>query len=716
MKIKTKNLLLAAFCSIFLVCIAFGFATTNQVSASELGITMEKGASIRVVEDGENATGCDTGIRFKATVSSTLASEVITDGAYVGGAEIGMFIVPQQYIDAYNASGYTDYFTYFSEVKGKQKADIAYVCDAADFSLTNDTTVYVSIARLLEKNYNLSYQGVAYCTKDGTTYSYTEPSDARNVSYVANAALLSTEEDFTDEERTALANVIKKSIELKSNLALTLNAGETLDLAPIFAAEITASDLAFTITNGDCATIKGSWIDTALDDAGEATVNVTAYDGLVDFDITVTVNARTIEANEVIDFKYASDTQYVQGNGESTFEFLETFQGANGVMKATSVNWGHMGFRTLKPITEYSGKYLVIRMWIETTASDAFVYIVDSANHRSLTTIKTGCWVNYYFDGAVFLEQWKEQGNYYSSLATNRAGDFYIDKIYMTDKTPVIDVSSSSDLAKFKNKGDVNSIEYLDTFEGAQGVVKVDAKSWGCLGFPTTDWALDNYAGYKYLVIRMYATVAGNFQIAESNGTQLSAAVANSWIDVYFDGPAFVDQWDDQGNYYSALIMKSTGIYYIDEIFMTNELGKTPVCDVENSSMVSSSYFKNQWDASYSYLAEYQGAKGVLKVDAKNYGCFSFKNLASLDFLSNYEYLVVRAWVDTAYAGSGANFIRLGYSTGETVTLEAGKWVDYKFSMDGFIDFWSTYGWSDYRASLVFGYASTYYIDCIYAI
>ena len=724
MKKNTKNLLLAAscLCGAVMASAAFGVFQTETVSAEEMGISMIPGASIRMdvtQDDNGQVTGYDTGIRFSATVSPMLADALVENAEYVAGAELGMFIVPQQYIQAFEASAYTDYFTYFSEVKGKAKEEISYVCDASALNVTEETTVNVSILKLLEKNYNLSYQAVAYYTQtvgDTVKYIYTAPSDARTVSFVANGALLDTETNYSAEQKTALANILERAVQLKSNFKVTVNAGEWFDLQEAFTSEITAEDLAFTVKEGDCVTLKGGFMDTDVDDAGEAVVNVTAYDGLVDFDIEVTVKAREIADNEVIDFKLASDLQYADGKGESTLEYVESFNGAQGVLKATAGNWSHIGFKTLKPISEYAGKYLVMRMWIETESTDGFVYIVDSANDRSLTAIKTGYWVNYYFKGETFLQQWQDQGNYYSSLATNRAGTYYIDKIYMTDELEVVSFDSQTDFSYALNREGIETLSYVESFEGAQGVVKVvDTDGWAVLGFKTV-MPIATYANAKYLVIRMYATAASTLKIANPYSYSYNDAQVNEWVEYCFDGAAFVKQWADQGNYYSSLFLGKAGTYYIDKIYVTDEVPSTlSVNSFTSEAYAGDSYVKNQWDAPVSYLSEYQGATGVLKVTAANWGCLSFKNLVNLSLCEEYTHLVVRMWVDTAYASSGGNTVRLGYSSGQTLTPESGCWKDYAFDMSGFVSFWSSYGWSDYRASLTFGYASTYYIDCIYA-
>lgn len=721
MKKNTKNLLLATscFCGAVVASAAFGAVQSNMVTAEVAGLSMMPGASIRMdvtKDENQQVTGFDTGIRFTATVAPELADLLVENSAYVDGAEMGMFIVPKQYIDAFEASEYTDYFTYFSEVKGKSKADIAYVCDAEALNLTEETKVNVSILKLLEKNYNLSYQAVAYYTQtvgETVKYTYTAPSDARTVSYVANAALLDTETEYSADQKTALSNIIEKSIQLKTDFAVTVNAGEWLDLQQEFTSEITAEDLNFSIKEGDCLTLKGGFMDTDVDDAGEAVVNVTAYDGLVDFDIAVTVNAREILDNEVIDFKLASDLQYADGKGESELEYVESFNGAQGVLKATAENWEHIGFKTLKPIGEYAGKYLVIRMWIETEATDGYVYIKDSTTGKSLTAIKTGRWVNYYFDGATFLEQWKDQGNYYSSLATNRAGTYYIDKIYMTDDIEVLTFDLKSDVSATQTQGDINSIEYVESFNGAQGVLKVDTKNWGRFSFkPNYDIA--QYAGFKYLVMRMwvesdYNADSGNYlYIGRASGDDLrsyTTVKTGRWVNYYFNATHFTEQWAaGWSNYYSAIAFRYAGEYYVDEIYVTNEV---EVIDFACAGDIAS--VKNKGDLnSMEYLETFNGAQGVLKVDAKSWGCLGFTPIMDLSKYQGNNRLVIRM-----YATVSSNF-QIAQTNGVQFNgaIPANQWVEVSFDGAAFLSQWADSG--SYYTALIFKSTGVFYIDAIY--
>lgn len=740
---KAKKLMIATAFLFSVALTGAAIGSLNNVSsdaaaAEQALLSIDAGASIRVdtlknEETGE-VTGYDTGIRFTATASQTLVSSLVetTEGgvAYKDGAELGMFIVPQTYLAAYNAQkkdGIADYFDYFSQKKGLEKSQFTYVCSADELNATGDTNYNVSILKLYEQNYNRTYQAVAYYTQkteDTVTYYYTDTSDARTVSYVADAALLDPDGNYGTEKRKALGGLIERALELKLGANGTGEEAEyfgavhgdtPVKLQQSFTPEITASDLTFTVKSGaeNLSITKGTATATA---AGTATMNVSAYGGLVDFDVTM----KTLEKqdNEVLDFAGANDMVYNTTNeGDVTgVEYVENYQGANGVLKVTAKNWGRVGFDPVQAMDAYAGyKYLVIRMWADTTATDAFVYIDETNVGTSMTTLKTGRWINYYFDAETFRTQWADLGNYFSSMAFNRAGTYYIDKIYVTNDMEVIDFAHATDIAAATGK-DGATISYIDNYQGKNGVLQVNAGSWSCLKFTPIN-ALADYGEYKYLVLRMNATVTSNMQIAATNGGQLSELVPNEWRDIYFDADAFRTQWADAGNYYSNLIFKTAGTFYIDTIYMTNDI-QPMVLDFYNETLVGTSYVKNQWDTTPSYLGEYKGAQGVLKIEVlKNYGCLSFKNLVSLNLAKNFTYLVVRAWVDTDQTpGSGANTIRLGYGSGETVTPESGCWKEYKFDMAGFVDFWTNYDWTNYNASLVFGYASTWYIDCIYAI
>ena len=593
------------------------------------------------------------------------------------------------------------------------------------------------ISNFPKSQYNSTILACSYAKdENGTVVAYTETT-SRTLAQVASIALTDTTENaVTDETARAYLTGICDYVLGEDGFALAQTSvevvvGTYLDLTSVFATTNGNEGLKaiWEVTDGaDYITVMSDELGamTGVKATAEGTATLTATIGSYEVELTLNTKLHEVAENEVVDFKYAGDLKLAnitkEGDVQSV-EYVEEFQGAQGVLKVTANNWGRWGFDPLQEMSAYEGyNYLVVRMWVETTSTDGFMYIGNdytSAACLSMTNISSGRWLNYYFKGETFRTQWADLGNYYSSMATNRAGSYYIDKIYMTNEMEVIDFTHATDVASSVNAGSA-PFSYVDEFQGAQGVLKIDAASWGCWKFKavmggSNGYTYDNYAGAKYIVIRMYATNACNFQIAESNGGPKTQLILDGWTELYFDATAFMSQWVDTGSYYSALIFKSAGTYYIDKIYMMNSAPATmTVIDFNSANGISSSYVINQWDAPFSYVSEFQGAQGVLKVDAANYGCLSFKNLADLSFAKNYKYLVVRAWVDTAYASSGGNSLRLGYSSGEIITPVSGCWYEYKFDVAGFVSFWSSYEWTNYNASLTFGYASTWYIDSIY--
>lgn len=753
---KTKKLVFALSCLSLAVLAGAGFSALDGVfagaeTASADDLYISAGASVRtdeVVEDNE-VVGYDTGIRFTANASADLVESLVeTTGdtvTYKTGAELGMFIVPTSYMSDYTKyvkeNDAIDYFDYFQTQKGKTKAQIAYTCNAEDLDAVNGVTYRVALMELLEKNYTRAYQSVAYYTLNGVTY-YTEPSDSRTVSQVIDSALQATDVSFEDSQKSAMAGILERAIELRTHAGGTganalhtvaVHGDKTLNLKSRFY-EITASDIAFEIVSGDDVIAIEDGVVSALKADSTAKVKVTAYNGLVDFDVTV--RTPSLGETEVIDFAAASDLSVANITNEGALKsvtYLDEFQGAQGVLKVDAKDWGHLGFDPLQSINAYtSAKYLVVRMWVDTTASDGFVYIgtdFSSADNKSMTSIYSGKWVNYYFKAKTFTNQWLDLGSYYSSLATNRAGQYYIDKIYVTNEAEVIDFACAGDVAFAKNQNSA-PFSYEEEFNGAQGVLKINAGSWSEFRFTPimsytyteddeTKRNFDNYADYNYLVIRMYSTVSLNMQIAGSNGTQLSGVRANDWMDVYFDGNAFKKQWNDTGSYYSSLIFKSAATIYIDKIYMTEELPeKLTVLDFSSEDSIN--YIDTSgdygWDiTARAYLPDYQDAQGVMSLTASGgYAIQKMKlgHISTEPLKGNYTHFVIRAYADTAVTSA---YIRLGYSytySGNAIqqTVAVGEWKDYVFTMEEFDAFWANASYKGLR----FGGAGTYYIDCMY--
>lgn len=426
--------------------------------------------------------------------------------------------------------------------------------------------------------------------------------------------------------------------------------GLSLDLTSVFAEENSNEGLKaiWSIREGAeyiTVTTDALGAMTAIEANAEGTAVLAATIGSYEVELTVNAKAREVAENEVVDFKYASDLSSANITNESdvnSIEFIEEFQGAQGVLKVEAKGWGRFGFDPLQNMSDYEGyKYLVVRMWVETNTAGAYVYIgsdFSSPDCRSKTTLQTGRWLNYYFKGETIRTQWEDLGSYYTSMAVYATGTYYIDKIYVTNEMEVIDFTHSTDLASAVNAGSA-AFSYVDEFQGAQGVLKVDAASWGCLKFKAimggdNGYKYDNYAGAKYIVLRMYATNACNFQIANTNGGQLTELAPNAWRDIYFDAVAFMNQWTDTGNYYSSLIFKTAGTYYIDKIYMTDTVSeKLDMLDFYNES--TKSYLTSGgWDITATqYYSEFQGAQGVMAITGSGgYALQCFKIMYSPDY------------------------------------------------------------------------------------
>lgn len=740
---KTKKLVFALSCLSLAVLAGAGFSALDGVfagaeTASADDLYISAGASVRtdeVVEDNE-VVGYDTGIRFTANASADLIESLVeTTGdavTYKTGAELGMFIVPQSYMSDYTSyvkkNGAIDYFDYFQTQKGKTKAQIAYTCNAEDLDAVKGVTYRVALMELLEKNYTRAYQSVAYYTLNGVTY-YTEPSDSRTVSQVIDSALQATDVSFEDSQKSAMAGILERAIELRTHAegtganalhTVAVHGDKTLNLKSRFY-EITASDIAFEIVSGDDVIAIEDGEVSALKADSTAKVKVTAYNGLVSFDVTV--RTPSLGETEVIDFAAASDLSVTNITNEGDLKsvtYLDEFQGAQGVLKVDAKAWGRWGFDPLQSIDKYaSAKYLVVRMWVDTTASDGFVYIGSSstsADNKSMTTISSGKWVNYYFNGTTFTNQWLDLGSYYSSLATNCTGQYYIDKIYVTNEAEVIDFACAGDVAFAKNQSGA-PFSYEEEFNGAQGVLKISAGSWSEFRFTPimsytytednkTKRNFDNYADYNRLVIRMYSTVSLNMQIAYTNGTQLNVVRANEWMDVYFDGNAFKTQWNDTGSYYSSLIFKSAATIYIDKIYMDKTSVATggEIVSFDNRADISNLIGKNSSTQSHKieWMESAYGETNVAKLTYYGNGSewqgFTFAPLQNMSAYADYTHIVIRMrtiWnnEDVTLKTGG---VTLGNSTGvdkQPIGYEGwcydNAWRDYKFDIAPFLQAWT---------------------------
>lgn len=312
-------------------------------------------------------------------------------------------------------------------------------------------------------------------------------------------------------------------------------------------------------------------------------------------DAVTVASAYTPAENEVISF--AEPTQMAMTDKyDSEIEWLAQYQGKTGVAKFTAKNWGYFGFKTMQEMSAYADcDTLVVRMFIETADYSGTLWIGGANNCQ--TTVKAGEWVEYCFPGAIFKSNWANNASTYDiwsmALSVSKEGVFYIDEIFVAksssdepessvieDVVPenavsVLAVNYQSDVSAVVGTQDVASVEYLETFEGANGVAKVTGSgNWGRINLiPTGETA--TYANYKYLVVRMYIDAGTTPSLwLEPGGTAvytMTTVETGKWVDYYFDGETFYNQlvigWN---NYFSSICTNKNGTYYIDQVYMTN--------------------------------------------------------------------------------------------------------------------------------------------------
>ena len=319
---------------------------------------------------------------------------------------------------------------------------------------------------------------------------------------------------------------------------------------------------------------------------------VVTYEGATyNYYDTVTVASNyTVEANEVVSFAEPAQMAKVH-TYDSTVEWLAEYQGKTGVAKFDAKSWGYFGFQTMQEMSAYeNATTLVIRMFIETEGYYGSLWF-SGAKVYDAGVVTAGEWLEVRFSIDAFKTYWANNATSYDiwsmALSVSSAGVFYIDEIYTlteevtSDVVPanaisVLSVNDSATVSSIDKAQDVASVAYVDEFEGANGVLKITSSgNWVRFNVKPTQ-ETENYAGYKYLVVRMY--IESDFVPSlwlEPGGSAVYSTTTvetGKWVDYYFDGEVFYNQliagWN---NYYSSICTNAGGVFYIDQVYMTND-------------------------------------------------------------------------------------------------------------------------------------------------
>ena len=306
---KAKRLIFGLMLAFFVAMIcSTGLGIQLMSSAEEGGqvvSSFKPGASIRVdeVQDGV------IGIRFVGQLNGEVYSRLIEGGKYKDGCEVGMCIVPEKLLQKFDNSGANDFFTWLKDNEKVEPADVSAVFPVEKIRATSDQAdsyVINGVIDVFEKNYAYDYQAMSYYKENGTI-TYLGRSDARSISYVADAALVDENSDLTDIQKQLCASVISKTTDIKNkgtNGALdisitTLNACEQ-NLHDLYFPYITASDITYSLGESNAVAVNDGTLFAAK--KGSATITVKAYGGLFSYTLNVEVGIEvTLESpvNEI---------------------------------------------------------------------------------------------------------------------------------------------------------------------------------------------------------------------------------------------------------------------------------------------------------------------------------------------------------------------------------------------------------------------------------
>ena len=704
---NTKKLMLIGATALACVSTFIGAMNLNAVTANAEDTFYMDGASVRTEDP--------SGIRFHTVVAEkqdgySYGTLLIPQADFTGEA---LTVETQNVVDisAKNWKSETEYTTALGGV----------IKDGVISNFPKSQYNSVIMARSYAKNSN------------GEVVAYTETT-SRTLAQVASVALTDTTEDkVTDtEDRNYLAGICDYVLGddgfAFAQETVEVFVGKTLDLTGVFATTNGNEGLKaiWEVTDGaDYVTVITDELGAIVSlDAKEAgTVTLTAKIGQYDQTLTVNVVERKITANEVVDFQYESDVSLARVENQenlNSFEFVEEYQGVQGVLKVDSKAWGRLGFAPIQDLSQTMDKYLVVRMWVEKTAStDAYMYLIESSVCKSFTSVQTGHWLNFYFSADVFRSQWygsgdgKGFGSYYSVLATNSTSTYYIDKIYMTNTLDVFEANTAFCITGGSGGWDATA-EVVSEYKGAKDVVKITAKNWGVFTYKNL-MSMTECAKYDYIVMRIYAdstTTAtdGWIGLYASSATR-TPIIEDRWYDYYFDASTLtgLSSWSSYDK--AGIYFRYAGDYYIDSIYMANELPETMTV-LDFSSEASKYYLTSGgWDISATqFYSEFQGAQGVMAITGTGshaIQCMSLGHISTEPLKGNYTHFVIRAYADTT---SDSSYIQLDYYGTVQQPVEKGVWKDYVFTIAELENFIANASYKGLR----FGGAGTYYIDCMY--
>ena len=247
---------------------------------------------------------------------------------------------------------------------------------------------------------------------------------------------------------------------------------------------------------------------------------------------------------------------------------------------------------------------------------------------------------------------------------------------------------------------------YLESFEGAQGVAKIDYNTsiWPAFSFKTPQ-DLSEYEGYKYIAIKMYVTSEKcMYYVKLPNVANVAVLpinpeiVVDGWKEYIFPAAPFLAYWsqaNEDGNYlYARVWMMSDntpGSLYIDYIKMMNVSEEIilagEIANFSSPTIVSRAVMKYSTDTSYVTDAPVGASHGSVKFTIESsYYAPVFYLTPQKDMESYKNFDTIR--LTLRFNSSSLNYVKLYFWTNnsETYTVKTNEWVTLQVSFAEFLN------------------------------
>lgn len=399
---------------------------------------MNEGASIRT-------TAQSTGMRFSATLTS-----------YDPDTEYGFVIAPKSWLDALNVT--EDRALALITEYGTAEEDGVILLKSGVHQVDQHFEIKGSISNVLDKNIGLDFVAIAFSYKDGVyTDAYVEDMDgiARSVAKVATAAFNDNANggyEYTNDELDVIEDFMQIStggeafaFDFVSDESMTVHTTKTL----AYTTNLPNVGIAWSSSNPEIISVK----DGVVTAHAVGSAEITAVSAGITDTCTVTSVAET---DAIISFS-DKGSEGVAGPVPSSIrasrnsgglvesEWLESYKGANGVLKITSkagvTGVGVSDVRIELPVPVSNGA--TIKFLIEDTDATYFYFydgtekIKDYYSDETIAIPDTlkNCWAVEYIPYADDSEDKSAINILIQGGSVNYEHVFYIDIIEDGDTT-----------------------------------------------------------------------------------------------------------------------------------------------------------------------------------------------------------------------------------------------------------------------------------------